>query len=47
QSSNQLLQQEKPGTGNMPVDGGMPNSFGATDQVNFCSTQMPFMVILH
>uniref|UniRef100_A0ACD5VLT8 Uncharacterized protein n=1 Tax=Avena sativa TaxID=4498 RepID=A0ACD5VLT8_AVESA len=32
QSSNQLLQQEKPVTGNMPVDGGMPNSFGGTDQ---------------
>jgi hypothetical protein len=33
QSSNQFLQQEKPGIGTMPVDGGMPNSFGGVDQV--------------
>ncbi|XP_062214685.1 transcriptional corepressor LEUNIG-like [Phragmites australis] len=32
QSSNQLLQQEKSGIGSMPVDGGMPNSFGGAEQ---------------
>ncbi|AQK96467.1 Transcriptional corepressor LEUNIG [Zea mays] len=32
QSSNQHLQQEKPGIGSMPADGGIPNSFGGAEQ---------------
>jgi hypothetical protein len=32
QSSTQLLQQEKSGIGSMPVDGGMPNTFGGAEQ---------------
>jgi hypothetical protein len=32
QSSNQLLQQDKAGMGNMPIDGSMPNSYGGAEQ---------------
>jgi len=47
QSSNQLLQQEKSGIGSMPVDGGMPNTFGGAEQVRVSCMPIAFYFILY